>query len=62
MSEIVCRVFVVGVLLFYAGLVMVFLLWKLRRWFGGSGKKRVWPTLLEHFSALRFFTRPYDAR
>jgi len=40
MSEILSRVFVIGVLLVYAGLVMGFLLWNLGRWLGGSGKKR----------------------
>jgi hypothetical protein len=38
MSEVVSRVFVIGVLLFYAGLVMVFLLWKLGRRLRGPGK------------------------
>jgi hypothetical protein len=62
MSEVVSTVFVIGVLLFYAGLVMVFLLWKLGRWLRGSGKKRPWPALLEHFSISRFSDRPSDAR
>ena len=40
MSEIVSRVFVIGVLLFYAGLVMAFLLWNLRRSsFAAQGRK-----------------------
>jgi hypothetical protein len=62
MSEIVSRMFIIGVLLFYAGLVMAFLLWSLRRWLRGSGKKRAWPALLEHFRASRFFTPPYNSR
>jgi len=62
MSEILSRVFVIGVLLFYAGLVMGFLLWNLGLWLRGSGKKRTWPTILEHLSASRFFSRPHDAQ
>jgi hypothetical protein len=62
MSEIVSRVFIIGVFLFYAGLVMVFLLWKLGRWLRRSGKKRAWPALLEHFSISRFSNRPSDIR
>ena len=62
MSEIVSGVFVIGVLLFYAGLVMAFLLWKLGRSLRSSGKKRPWPAILEHFSASRTFNHPFDAR
>jgi len=62
MSEILSRVFVVGVLLVYAGLVVGFLLWNLERRLRGSGKKRAWPAILEHLSASRFFNRPYDAQ
>jgi hypothetical protein len=62
MNEIVSGVFVIGVLLFYAGLVMAFLLWNLGRSLRGAGRKRAWPAILEHFSASRFFNRPFDAR
>ena len=62
MSEILSRVFVIGVLLFYAGLVMALLLWNLGRWLGGSGKKRARPAILERLSTLRIFNRSYDAR
>ena len=62
MSEILSRVFVIGLLLAYAGLVMGFLLWNLGRWLrGSSGKKRVWAAILDHLSAARFFNRPDDA-
>jgi hypothetical protein len=62
MSEIISKVFVVGLLLVYAGLVMGFLLWNLGRWLrGSSGKKRAWLAILEHLSASRFFNRPYNA-
>jgi hypothetical protein len=62
MSEILSRVFVIGVLLAYVGLILGFLLWNLRRWPRGSGRKRAWPAILEHLSALRIFNRSYDAR
>jgi hypothetical protein len=61
MSEVLSRVFVIAVLLVYAGLVMGFLFWNLGRRLRGSGKKRAWPAILEHLSASRFFNRPYDA-
>jgi hypothetical protein len=61
MSETVSEVFVIGVLLYYAGLFMAFLSWKLGRWLRRSGKKTAWPAILEHFTASRFFNRPYDA-
>jgi hypothetical protein len=62
MSEIISRVFVIAVLLFYAGLLMAFLLWSLGRWLRGSGKKRAWPAILEYVTRSRLFNRPYDAR
>jgi hypothetical protein len=62
MSEIVSRVFVIGVFLFYAGLVVAFLSWKLGRWLRGSGKKRASPALLGHFSLSRLSDRPSDVR
>jgi predicted PurR-regulated permease PerM len=62
MSEILSRVFITGVLLFYAGLVMAFLLWSLRRWLRGSGKKRTWPAILEYVTRSRRFNRPSNAR
>jgi hypothetical protein len=62
MTEIVSRVFVTAVFLFYVGLVMGFLLWDLRRWLGGSGKKKAWPAILEHLSASRLFNRPFGVR
>jgi hypothetical protein len=62
MSEILSKVFVIGILLVYAGLVLGCLLWNLRRWLRGSGKKRAWPAILEHLSGSRFFNRPYDAQ
>jgi hypothetical protein len=61
MSEILSRVFIVGVLLVYAGLIMGFLLWNLGRWLRGSARKRAWSAILEHLSAWRFFNPPYDA-
>jgi len=61
MTEIVSRVFVVAVLLFYAGLVLGLLLWNLSRRLGGSGRKRTWPAILEHLSILRLFKPHYDA-
>jgi hypothetical protein len=61
MAEIVSQVFVIAVLLFYAGLLMGFLFWKLGRWLGGSSKKRVWPAILEHLSVLRLFSPHYDS-
>jgi hypothetical protein len=61
MSEILSRVFVIGLLSVYVGLVMGFLLWNLGRWVGGSGKKRAWPAILEQLGASRFFNPPYDA-
>jgi hypothetical protein len=62
MSEILSRVFITGVLLFYAGLVVAFLLWNLGRWLRGSGKKRAWPAILEYVARSRLFNRPYNAR
>jgi hypothetical protein len=62
MSEMVSRVFLIGVLLFYAGLVMAFLLWSLGRWLRGSAKKRAWPAILEYVARSRLFNRPYNAR
>ena len=61
MSEIVSRVFVVGVLLFYAGLVMAFLLWNLGRWLRGSGKRKDRPPILERSSTRRILSRPFGA-
>jgi hypothetical protein len=61
MSEIFSKVFVIGLLLAYAGLVVGFLLWNLGRRPRVSGKKRAWPAILEHLSASRFFSRRYDA-
>jgi hypothetical protein len=61
MNEILSRVFVIGFLLVYAGLVMGFLSWNLGRWLRSSGKKRPWPAFLEYLSASRFFNRPSDA-
>jgi len=61
MSEILSRVFVIGVLLAYAGLIVGFLLWNLGRWLRSSDRKRARPAILEHLSAWRFFNRPYDA-
>jgi hypothetical protein len=61
MSEILSRVFVIGVLLAYAGLIMGFLVWNLGRWLRGSDRKKAWPAILEHLGAWRFFNRPYDA-
>jgi len=61
MSEILSRVFVIGVLLVYAVLVMGFLLWNLRRWLRSSNRKKARPAKLGHLSAWRFFNRPYDA-
>jgi hypothetical protein len=62
MSEILSRVFIMGVLLFYAGLVTALLLWSLGRWLRSSGKKRGWPALLEYVARSRLFNRPYNAR
>jgi hypothetical protein len=62
MSDILSRVFVIAVLLFYAGLIMGFLLWNLGRWLRRPGKKRPWPAILEHLSTLRIFNRSYNAR
>jgi hypothetical protein len=59
MSEIISGLFVIGVLLFYAGLLTAFLFWNLARRLRGLGKKRAWPGIREHFSASRFFNRPY---
>jgi hypothetical protein len=61
MSEILSRVFVIGVLLAYTGLIVGFLLWNLGRWLRSSDRKKSWPAILEQFSAWRFFNRPYDA-
>jgi hypothetical protein len=61
MNEIISRVFVFLLLLVYVGLVMGFLLWNLRRWLGSSGKKRVWPAILEHLSVLWVFNPHYDS-
>jgi len=61
MAEIVSQVFVIAVLLFYAGLLMGFLFWKLGRWLGGSSKKKVWPAILEHLSPSRLFNPHYNA-
>jgi hypothetical protein len=61
MAEIFSQVFVIAVLIFYLGLLMGFLLWKLGRWLGSSGKKRAWPAILEHLSASRLFHPHYDA-
>jgi len=62
MSEILSRVFVIVVLLFYAGLITGLLLWNLGRWLRGAGKRRKWPAILEHLCASRFFNRPHDAQ
>ena len=62
MSELVAKVFVVGVLLFYVGLVMVFLFWSLGRWLRGSGKRRARPALLERSSPRRIFNHPFNTR
>jgi hypothetical protein len=62
MSEILSRVFLIGVLLAYAGLIMGFLFWNLGRWLRGSDRKRAWPAILEHLSAWRIFNRSYDAQ
>jgi hypothetical protein len=62
MWELVSKVFVIGVLLFYAGLVMAFLFWNLGRWLRGSGKKRARRATLEQSSARRIFNRSFGAR
>lgn len=61
MTEIVSRVFVIGVLLLYIGLVMAFMLWNLGRWLRGSGKKRPRSAVLERSSAQHTFNRPFGA-
>jgi hypothetical protein len=61
MSEIVSRVFVISVLLFYAGLVVAFVLWSLGRWLRGSAKKRAWLAILEYVTRSRLFNRSYNA-
>ena len=58
---IVSQRFVIAVLLFYAGLVMAFVLWNLGRWLRNSGKRRERPAILERSSARRIFHRPFDA-
>ena len=62
MSEILSMVFVMGLFLVYAGVIVGFLLWNLGRRLRGSGKKRAWPTILEHLSVSRFFNRSYNAQ
>lgn len=61
MNEILSMVFVIGLFLVYAGLLVALLAWNLGRWLRGQGKKRAWPAILEHLSPSRFFNRPYDA-
>jgi hypothetical protein len=62
MAEIVSRVFLIAVLLFYAGLVVGFLLWDLTRWLRSSEKQRPGSTFLERCGARRLFNRPFGAR
>ncbi len=57
MSEIVSRVFVIGVLLFYAGLVVALLLWNLGRRVHGPGKKEARTHILGRLSVRRIFDR-----
>jgi len=54
--------FIIGVLLFYVGLVIAFLVWNLRRWLRGSGKNRAWPANLQRSRAWRIFNRLFGAR
>jgi len=62
MAEIVSRAFVIGVLLFYAGLVMAFLLWSMGRRLRRPEKKGPGPAAPESPSARRILSPPFDAR
>ena len=58
MDEVVSKLFVIGVLLFYMGLVVAFLLWWLGQRLGGPGKKAAMPPVLEHVGAPSSFSPP----
>ena len=61
MGEIISRVFVVGVLLFYAGLVIAFVLWNLGRRLRKSEKGKERPDVLGRSVARRIFNRRFGA-
>jgi len=61
MNETISGVFIIGVLLFYAGLIVGFLLWNVGRSLRRSGKKSTRPAVLELPNLSRVFNPTHDA-
>jgi len=62
MSGVLSRIFVIGVLLFYTGLIIAYVLWKMGRRLRSSGKRSAPRGALQRSDARRIFSRPFDVR
>jgi len=61
MNETISGVFIIGVLVFYAGLIAGFLLWNVGRSLRRSGKKKTRAAVVELPSLSRVFNPTQDA-